>query len=162
MRLTCHGHSLTSVSWPPTILVALWARPQVQSDDPVGWTLNHQQTGNHSEGGREEKEKKKGGRAFVVSAESSLLKAECGLGGLGGPCDQLSKTEDEAGFSLKKVPGLNMNTCESSRLTICWTFTLKPKVYTTTCNPYTFLTNCNAVAQAKVYHCEVQEIQFKP
>merc|ERR1719376_327743 len=32
---TCHGHSLTSVSWPPTILVFLWARPQVQSDEPV-------------------------------------------------------------------------------------------------------------------------------
>merc|ERR1719350_1569711 len=31
----CHGHSLTSTSWPPTILVDLWAIPQVQSDEPV-------------------------------------------------------------------------------------------------------------------------------
>merc|ERR1711936_251286 len=32
----CHGHSLTSTSWPPTILVALWARPQMQSsEEPV-------------------------------------------------------------------------------------------------------------------------------
>merc|ERR1719350_632181 len=31
----CHGHSLTSTSWPPTILVDLWAMPQVQSPDPV-------------------------------------------------------------------------------------------------------------------------------
>ena len=28
--LTCQGYSLTSVSWPPTILVSLLAWPQVQ------------------------------------------------------------------------------------------------------------------------------------
>ena len=27
---TCQGYSFTSVSWPPTILVRLLARPQVQ------------------------------------------------------------------------------------------------------------------------------------
>merc|ERR1719350_2217420 len=31
----CHGHSLTSTSWPPTILVDLWAIPQVQSPVPL-------------------------------------------------------------------------------------------------------------------------------
>ena len=43
IRLTCHGHSLTSTSWPPTILVDLWAIPQVQS--PAGLVFNHYQTG---------------------------------------------------------------------------------------------------------------------
>ena len=27
---TCQGYSLTSVSTPPTILVTLWAKPQLQ------------------------------------------------------------------------------------------------------------------------------------
>ena len=30
---TCHGHSLTSVSTPPTILVLLWANPHLQSPE---------------------------------------------------------------------------------------------------------------------------------
>ena len=30
---TCQGHSLTSTSWPPTILAPRWARPQMQSSE---------------------------------------------------------------------------------------------------------------------------------
>ena len=43
IRSTCHGHSLTSTSWPPTILVDLLAIPHVQS--LAGLVFNHYQTG---------------------------------------------------------------------------------------------------------------------